>query len=139
MQYSVIDFGMGVITGGLALSACWGWLWLIIGTVGLARGASSLRVVMNSLVVGISPLVLGWGVWWLRAEAFSPNVAFVAGLFVLPLLLTGLGLRKAPDGRRVGLHMLEGISHLRDELLGTHRECGGCDHDHGADRAGGCP
>ena len=70
---------------------------------------------------------------------FSPNVAFVAGLFVLPLLLTGLGLRKAPDGRRVGLHMLEGIRHLRDELLGTHHECGGCDHDHGADRAGGCP
>ena len=35
MQYSVIDFGMGVIIGGLALSACWGWLWLIIGTVGL--------------------------------------------------------------------------------------------------------
>ena len=139
MQHGVIDFGMGVMIGGLTLSACWGWLWLIIGTVGVARGACSLRVVMNSLVVGISPLVLGWGVWWLRAEAFSLNVPFVVGLFVLPLLLTGLGLRKAPDGRRVGLHMLEGIRHLRDELLGTHHECGGCDHDHGADRAGGCP
>jgi hypothetical protein len=139
MQYNVVDFGMGVIIGGLALSACWGWLWLIIGTVGLARGVSSLRVVMNSLAVAVSPLVLAWGAWWLRAEAFSPTVAFVAGLCVLPLLLTGLGLRKAPDGRRVGLHMLEGISRLKDELLGTHHECGGCDHDHGADRAGGCP
>ena len=139
MQYNVVDFGIGVIIGGLALSACWGWLWLIIGTVGLARGASSLRVVMNSLAVGVSPLVLAWGAWWVRAEAFSPNVAFVAGLCVLPLLLTGLGLRKAPDGRRVGLHMLESISRLKDELLGTHHECGGCDHDHGADRAGGCP
>ena len=139
MQDNVIDFGMGVMTGGLALSACWGWLWLIIGTVGLGRGVCSPRVVMNSLVVGISPLVLGWGVWWLRAEAFSPDVAFVAGLLVLPLLLTGLGLRRAPDGRRVGLHMVEGIRHLRDELLGTHHECGGCDHDHRADKAGRCP
>lgn len=139
MQYSVIDFGIGVIIGGLALSASWGWLWLIISMVGLARGACRLRVVMNSLVVGVSPLMLAWGIWWLRAEAFSPQVAFVAGLCVLPLLFTGLGLRKAPDGRRVGRHMLEGISHLRDELLGMHRECGGCDHDHGADRAGGCP
>ena len=139
MQDNVIDFGMGEMTGGLALSACWGWLWLIIGTVGLGRGVCSPRVVMNSLVVGISPLVLGWGVWWLRAEAFSPDVAFVAGLLVLPLLLTGLGLRRAPDGRRVGLHMVEGIRHLRDELLGTHHECGGCDHDHRADKAGRCP
>ena len=139
MQDTVIEFGMGVMTGGLALSACWGWLWLIIGTVGLGRGVCSPRVVMNSLVVGISPLVLGWGVWWLRAEAFSPDVAFVAGLLVLPLLLTGLGLRRAPDGRRVGLHMVEGIRHLRDELLGTHHECGGCDHDHRADKAGRCP
>src|SRR6476646_7938257 len=71
MRYSIIDFGMGVMIGGLTLSACWGWLWLIIGTVGLARGACSRRVVMNSLVVGISPLVLGWGVWWLRAEAVT--------------------------------------------------------------------
>ena len=139
MLYTAIDFGTGVIIGGLALSACWGLLWLVIGTVGLTRGICSLRVVRNSLAVGISPLVLGWGLWWIRADAFPPGAAFVMGVFVMPLLLAGLSLRRAPDGRRAGHHMAEGIRHLRDELLGVHHECGGCGHDHGTDRAGGCP
>jgi hypothetical protein len=137
MQHTVIDFGMGTIIGGLALSACWGWLWFTIGTVGLARGVCSVRVVINSLVVGLSPVLLGWGIWWMRAEAFSPSAAFFGGLFVMPLLLVGLGLRKAPDGRRAGLHMAEGMLHLKDELLGLHHECGGCGHDHGTGATGG--
>jgi hypothetical protein len=122
----VIDFGIGVVIGGLALSASWGWLWLVIGTIGVARGTCSLRVVMNSLVVGISPLLLGWGIWWMKAEAFSPTVVFVAGIFVMPLLLSGLSLRRAADGRLVGLHMVEGIRQLKDQLLATHHECGDC-------------
>ena len=139
MPHTMIDFGVGVIIGGLALSACWGLLWLVIGTIGVARGVCHLRVVMNSLVVGITPLFLGWAVWGMRAEAFSPNVAFVFGICVIPLLLTVLGLRRASDGRPVGLHMVEGIRHLKDQLLAAHHECGGCSHDHGADKAGGSP
>ena len=139
MAYTAIDFGTGMIFGGLAVSACWGWLWLVIGTVGFARGVCSLRVVMNGLAVGVTPVLLGWGLWWMRAEAFSADAAFVMGLFVVPLFLTGLSLQRAPDGRRAGHHMAEGIRHLRDELLGRHHDCGGCGHDHGADRAGGCP
>ena len=139
MQHTAMDFGTGVMIGGLALSACWGWLWLVISTMGLVRGVCRLAVVRNSMIVAIIPVLLGWGLWWLRPEAFSPTIAFVAGLFVVPLLLTALGLRKAADGRRAGLHMVEGIRHLKDELLGVHHECGGCGHDHGADRAGGCP
>jgi hypothetical protein len=138
MQSSIIDFGTGVIIGGLALSACWGCWWLIVGMVGYARGIGRPRVVMNSLAVGGSPLLLAWGLWWMRADALSSRIAFVGGLFVMPLLLTGLSLRRASDGRRVGQHMVEGIRHLRDELLGTHHECGGCDHDHDADTAGRC-
>jgi hypothetical protein len=138
MQSSIIDFGTGVIIGGLALSACWGLWWLIVGTVGYARGFGRPRVVMNSVAVGVSPLLLAWGLWWMRADALSSRIAFVGGLFVMPLLLTGLSLRRASDGRRVGQHMVEGIRHLRDELLGTHHECGGCDHDHDADTAGRC-
>ena len=132
----MIDFGVGVIMGGLALSACWGWLWVVIGMVGVARGVCSLRIVMNSLAVGLSPLLLGWGVWWMRTEAFSPSVAFIAGTFIMPLLLTGLGLRRASDGRPVGLHLVEGIRHLKDELLATHRECGDCGREPGAERGG---
>lgn len=137
MQSSIIDFGTGVIVGGLALSACWGWWWLGVGTVGYVRGICRRRVVVNGLVVGVSPLLLAWGLWWLRADAFSSRMAFVGGLFVVPLVLIGLSLRKASDGRRVGGHMVEGIRHLKDELLGTHHECGGCGHDHDADSAGG--
>jgi hypothetical protein len=91
---------------------------------------------MNSLAVGISPLLLGWGVLLMRAETLSVDTAFVAGLLVMPLTLVGLGFRKASDGRRAGLHVAEGIRHLKDELLGTHRGCGGCGHDHAADAAG---
>jgi hypothetical protein len=130
---------MGVIMGGLALSACWGWLWLVIGTVGVARGVCRFRVVTNSLVVGTTPLLLGWAVWWIRPEAFSPHAAFVAGMFVMPLLLTGLGLRRASDGRAVGLHMAEEVGRLKDQLLARHHECGDCGSDHGSDRAEGSP
>jgi hypothetical protein len=138
-MWQIIDFGIGVIFGGLALSASWGWLWLVISAIGLARGVCGFRVVMNSLVVGMTPLLLGWGVWWLRAGDDTPTAAFVGGLLVMPLLLTGLGLRRASDGRRVGRHMVEGILHLRDQLLGMHHDCGGCGHDHDVDSARGCP
>ena len=139
MRTTVIDFGMGVVMGGLALSACWGWLWAVVGTIGAARGACRLRVVMNGLVVGISPIVLGWAAWGLRPQGFATNGAFVAGISVMPLLLTGLALRRAPDGRAVGVHLMDGIRHLNNELLGTHRDCGDCGHDHGADRPGELP
>jgi hypothetical protein len=139
MQSTMIDFASGVVIGGLALSACWGWLWLVIGAVGFSRGVCGGRVVVNSLTVGIVPLLLGSWVWWVRHDIVSSNAAVLAGLCVMPLLAAGLGLRKASDGRRAGHHMAEGIRHLKDELLGAHHECGGCAHGPDADREGGCP
>ena len=138
MQATIHDFGTGALMGGLALSAGWGWLWLSIGAVGYARGVCSLRVVLNSLVVGIVPLLFGWLAWWMRAESLSMNVAFAAGLLMMPTILLGLALRRTSDGRPAGLHMAEGIRQLKDELLGAHHDCGGCAHDHGSDRPGGC-
>ena len=136
MQSAIIDFATGALLGGLALSACWGWLWVVIGTVGFARGVCSGRVVLNSLTVGIVPLLLGSGAWWMRYDTVSSNGVLVAGLSVVPLAAVGLGLRRAADGRRAGFHMIEGIRHLKDELLGGHHDCGGCGHE-GTDR-GGC-
>ena len=120
------------------LSAGWGWLWLSIGTVGYARRVCSLRIVLNGLAVGIIPLLLGWLAWWMRAESLSFTAAFAAGLLVMPMIVVGLALRRAPDGRRTGRHMAEGIRQLKNELLGVHHDCGGCAHDHGINGPGGC-
>ena len=138
MQATILDFGTGALIGGLALSAGWGWLWLSIGAVGYARGVCGLRIVFNSLAVGIAPLVFGCLAWWMRAESLSINAAFAAGLLVMPMIVVGLALRRASDGRRAGLHMAEGIRQLKNELLGVHHECGGCAHDHSRNRPGGC-
>ena len=139
MTSTVIDFGTGVLIGGLILSSCWGWFWLTIGAVGLTRGVCGPRVVVNSLIVGLTPLMLGWWVWWMRSDAFAFHPAFIAGLLVLPSTMVLLGLRRAADGRRAGLHMAEGIHHLKSELLGAHHECAGCSHTQKPDGAGGCP
>ena len=138
MLSTMLDFGTGVLMGGLALSAAWGWLWLSIGTVGYARGVCGLRIVLNSLAVGVAPLCFGALAWWMRAESLSLNASFAAGLVVMPMIVLGLALRPTSDGRRAGLHMAEGIRQLKNELLGVHHECGGCAHDHGLKGPGGC-
>jgi hypothetical protein len=131
MQEALLDFGIGAIIGGLSLSACWGLFWLAVGTVGFSRGTCSWRVLLNSLVVGVVPLMLVSALLWMRGAPLRPSLAFAAGLSVMPLALLVFGLRSAPDGRRAGTHMLEGARHLIDELLGKHHECGGCGHNHG--------
>lgn len=126
----VLDFGLGVLTGGLALSITWGLFWLVIGTIGFARGTCRWRVVANSLIAGFVPAGLVWALLWVSGtEGSAPG--FAAGLPVIPLVLVGFGLRKAPDGQRAGIHMLDGVRNLTEELLGAHQGCGGCDHDHG--------
>jgi hypothetical protein len=137
MQHALIDIGTGAIMGGLALSAGWGLLWLAVSSIGLSRGTCHWRVVVNSLAVGAVPLLLAWALVSIRAETFSPTIAFVVGLSVMPLILTGLALRPGPGGRPAGAHLLQGIRRLIDELLGKHHECDGCGHDHGADLPGG--
>jgi hypothetical protein len=64
------------------------------------------------------------------AGADGSDLAFGAGLLVMPLMLAGLSLRKAPDGRLAVSHMLEGVHQLMDELLGRHQACAGCGEEH---------
>ncbi len=130
MSQGLIDFGVGILAGGLSLSACWGLFWLGIGTVGLLRGTCNWRVVLNSLTVGVVPLLLIVGLLWWHGGAYGVGSAFGMGMMGMPIVLVGFGLRQAPDGRRAGAHVLDGVRHLMDELLGRHHECGGCGEEH---------
>jgi len=137
VQDVVIDFIAGAMAGGLGLSFCWGLFWLVVGSIGLSRGTCTWRVVANSALVGGLPVLLGAGLLWARGDIQATGT-FILGLLMMPLLLLGLGLRKAPDGRRAGAHMLAGMRHLMEELLGEHQGCGGCSHEHESGDAGGC-
>lgn len=130
MQDAVFDFGLGAMVGGLTMSACWGLFWLAIGTIGLTRRTCSWRVVLNSVTVLAVPLLLGCAILWARGATPPYGSAFGSGLLVLPLVSMGFALRRAPDGQRAGVHLLEGMRSLTDELLGKHNGCGGCSHEH---------
>jgi len=130
MQDGFLDFGLGAAVGGLTMSACWGLFWLAIGTIGLTRSTCGWRVVLNSVTVLVVPLLLGCAILWARGTSLPYGSAFASGLLVLPLVLVGFALRQAPDGRRAGVYMLDGVRTLIDDLLGKHNECGGCSHEH---------
>lgn len=133
---SALNFTVGALLGGLLLSAAWGLLWLVVGAIGLWRRTCSWRVVANSLVIAVVPLVLAWALLSVPDEV-SPNTVFVVGLLVMPFILAGLALRPVSGGHRAGASMLRGIGLLIHDLLGRHQACGGCDHDHGPDVTGG--
>jgi hypothetical protein len=133
---SALNFAVGALLGGLLLSAAWGLLWLVVGAIGLWRRTCSWRVVANSLVIAVVPLLLAWALLSVPDEV-TPNMVFVAGLLVMPFILAGLALRPVSGGHRAGASMLRGIGLLVDDLLGRHQACGGCDHDHGPDVTGG--
>ncbi len=133
---SAVNFAVGALLGGLVLSAAWGLLWLVVGAIGLWRRTCSWRVVANSLVIAVVPLLLAWALLSVSDEV-TPNMVFVAGLLVMPFILAGLALRPVSGGHRAGASMLRGIGLLIDDLLGRHQACGGCDHDHGPDVTGG--
>jgi hypothetical protein len=133
---SAVNFAVGALLGGLLLSAAWGLLWLVVGAIGLWRRTCSWRVVANSLVIAVVPLLLAWALLSVPDEV-TPNMVFVVGLLVMPFILAGLALRPVSGGHRAGASMLRGIGLLIDDLLGKHQACGGCDHDHGPDVTGG--
>ena len=130
MNQAWIAFVVGLLVGGLGLSACWGLFWLVIGMMGLTRRTCSWLVVLNSLAVGTLPLLLIAGLFWWHGGMSGVSHAFGAGLLGMPIILFGFALRQAPDGQRAGTHMLDGVRHLMDELLGKHQGCEGCDHEH---------
>jgi len=137
MIHPWIEFGTGLLTGGLGLSACWGLFWLVIGSVGFMRGTCNRQVLLNGLAAAAIPLLMMAGLAWLRDPTYANGFAFSGGLSVMPLVLIGFGLHRAPDGKLAGAHMLGGVRHLMDKVLGKHQACGGCGDEHGRG-AGGC-
>ena len=133
---SAVNFAVGVLLGGLLLSAAWGLLWLVVGAIGLWRRTCSWRVVANSLVIAVVPLLLAWVLLSVPDEV-TPNMVFVVGLLVMPFILAGLALRPISGGHRAGASMIRGIGLLIDDLLGRHQACGWCEQDHGPDVTGG--
>ena len=130
MSQAWLAFSIGLAVGGLSLSTCWGVFWLVVGTAGLVRRTCGWRAVLNGLTVGTLPLLLIAGLLWLLGGTDNIHPGFGAGLLVMPMVLAGFGLRRAPDGRRAVTHMLEGVRQLMDELLGRHRACAGCGEGH---------
>jgi hypothetical protein len=123
MMHPLIEFVLGVVSGGLAVSTAWGLFWLGVSLKGRARGTCGWPV-----VAGVAPLSLVAAVlWWMGGRA---NLLFGIGVLGMPTLLLGLWLRRMPDGRRAGTHMVAGVRQLMGEILGTHQGCGGCDHEH---------
>lgn len=133
MQDSVVDILVGTVIGGLLMSTMWGLFWFSIATAGLVRRTCGWRVLLNSFMALVIPALLAFGVIWIRGTVHIEHGSFVAGLVVIPVVLLVFGLRPAIDGQRAGLHMLEGMRHLKNQLLGKHQGCGGCGHeqDHG--------
>lgn len=130
MSEWIVPFPAGLAVGGLSLSAGWGLFWLGIATVGVARGTCDRRVWLNSLAVGGASLVLAGILLWGLGAAARVGVPFRLGLLGVPLLLLTVACRHAPDGRRAGAHLIEGIRDLAGQLLGRHQPCGGCSEGH---------
>ena len=137
MMQSWIEFGTGLLMGGLGVSACWGLFWLVIGVVGFRRGTCSRQVLLSAMAASGVPLVMVALLLWVSGVAQGPGFAFIGGLGVVPMVVVGFGLRRAPDGQLAGVHMLEGIRNLRGRLLGQHQACSGCSGGHGHG-SGGC-
>lgn len=135
MQDGVLDILLGTMIGGLLMSAVWGLYWLSITTVGLTRRTCGWQMVLNSLIAVVLPALLAWGVIWFRGTVHVGSASFAVGLTVMPLVLLMFGLRPANDGQRAGIHMIEGMRHLKNQLLGKDLGCGGCSHEQ--DQGGG--
>lgn len=130
MTHALIDFVIGFVMGGLVVSAAWGWFWLGVSLTGRARGTCGWPVVLKSMVAGVVPLSLVVLLLWWMGGAANLTLVFGVGLLGMPTVLLGFWLRRMPDGRLAGTHMVAGVRQLMGEILGVHQGCGGCQHEH---------
>ncbi|MGE0643062.1 MAG: hypothetical protein AB7P24_05275 [Nitrospira sp.] len=129
---ALIDIGIGLLVGGLAVSTAWGMFWFAIGLIGLNRNTCGWDIVTKGFAGWCVPCSLLLGLLWWRGDSGDVGVWFASGLAGIPALLVLLSLRSMPDGKMAGSHLVEGIRALQAELLRAQRGCGGChpEHDH---------
>lgn len=125
MMETLIDFGAGFLAGGLAVSMVWGLFWFVIGVVGRSRRTCGWSTVSKGLVGGFVSFSLLIGLLWWCGSGYD-GVWFASGLLGMPGLLLILSLRPMPDGKMAGMHLLEGVRALVEDLLGGHQRCDGC-------------
>lgn len=130
MIETAISLALGLVLGGFGVSACWGLFWSIFAIVGALRGASKWQVVRASLTAGIVPLLIAVAVVWMMDPGRMGTWSFLLGMVGVPATLLGLGLRKLPDGSRVGERLIGGAQTMMDTMLGRHHGCGGCGEEH---------
>ena len=130
MIETAISFALGLVLGGFGVSACWGLFWSVFALVGALRGTSKWQVVRASLTAGLVPLLMVVALVWMMDSARLGTWSFLLGVAGVPVTLLGLGLRKLPDGTRVGERLVSGAQTMMDTMLGRHHECGGCGEEH---------
>jgi len=130
MIETAISFALGLVLGGFGVSACWGLFWSVFAFSGVLRGTSKWQVVRASLTAGLVPLLMVVAVVWMMDSARVGTWPFLLGVAGVPVTLFGLGLRKLPDGTRVGERLVGGARTMMDTMLGRHHECGGCGEEH---------
>lgn len=130
MVETAISLALGLVLGGFGVSACWGLFWSTFAVVGALRGTSKWQVVRASLTAGIVPLLIAVAVIWMMGTARMATWPFLLGVAAVPVTLLGLGLRRLPDGTRVGERLVGGAQTMMDTMMGRHHECGGCGEDH---------
>ncbi len=130
MVETAISFVLGLVLGGFGVSAFWGLFWSVFALVGVLRGTSKWQVLRASLTAGLVPLLMVVAVVWMIDAARMATWPFALGVAGVPVTLLGLGLRKLPDGTRVGERLIGGTQTMMDTMLGRHHECGGCGEEH---------
>jgi hypothetical protein len=133
----VLTVLLGIVVGGLGLSTCWGLFWCVMAFAGFARRTCDWKVVQASLTAALVPGGLLGAVLWAVDRGRLGSLGFAIGVIVLPVGGVLLGMRRLPDGTRVGGRLVGGAQTMMDTILGRHHGCGGCEdeHHHHEDRA----
>ena len=122
-----LSLGAGLLIGGFSVMLLWGLVWLVVGTVGMARRTCPSVILLSSLsssaIAGLSIA----GLFWAMDPTRLTTPAFQVGIMGIPLALMGAGFGRLKDGRRIGTAFLEGSRAMLHQFLGLHQNgCGGC-------------